>query len=68
MGASVFASMGLAWLCDRWLHTPQPRSRIMAIATIIVIVLAFLFWLPIYLGLPLSPLEFHLRMLFPNWI
>jgi dolichyl-phosphate-mannose--protein O-mannosyl transferase len=68
MGASVFSAMAVAWLCDRWLHSPQPRLRMMGIAIILAIGLAFLFWLPIYLGLPLSPVEFRLRMWLPSWV
>ncbi len=68
MGSSIFASLGIAWLCDRWLHSHEPRLRFMGMSTILLIFSAFLFWLPIYLGLPLSPLEFQLRMWLPSWI
>jgi len=68
MGASVFATMASAWLVDRWLHSKQPNLRTIGIIAIVLIVLAFIFWLPIYLGLPLSPLEFRLRMLLPSWV
>jgi dolichyl-phosphate-mannose--protein O-mannosyl transferase len=39
-----------------------------AIIILIMIAIAFIFWLPIYLGLPLSPAGFRMRMLFPSWI
>lgn len=68
MGASVFASMGLAWMIDRWLSSVQPRLRLMGIATMLLIVLGFVFWLPLYLGLPLTPAGFQWRMWFPSWI
>ena len=68
MGASVFASMAIAWLVDRWLHSRQPNLRTMGIVAIVLIVLAFIFWLPIYLGLPLSSLAFRLRMALPSWV
>jgi dolichyl-phosphate-mannose--protein O-mannosyl transferase len=29
---------------------------------------AFIFWIPIYLGLPLSPDDYRMRMWFNSWI
>ncbi|MEQ9372293.1 MAG: phospholipid carrier-dependent glycosyltransferase [Coleofasciculus chthonoplastes F3-SA18-01] len=68
MGASVFSGLGLAWLIDRWLHRGQESWQIAAITVISLILLAFVFWLPIYLGLPLSPGGHQLRMWFRSWI
>lgn len=39
-----------------------------AIAVLVLITVAFLFWLPIYLGLALSPAAYSWRMLLPSWI
>ncbi|HBB32878.1 MAG TPA: dolichyl-phosphate-mannose--protein O-mannosyl transferase [Cyanobacteria bacterium UBA8803] len=68
MGSSVFAGLGLAWIVDRWLHRKKPRWRNAGIIAIALVVAAFIFWLPIYLGLPLSPQGYKLRMWFPSWI
>lgn len=68
MGASIFAELGLAWLVDRWFHSQSQRLRLFGIATILLVGLAFVFWLPMYLGLPLSLTEFRLRIWFPSWI
>jgi dolichyl-phosphate-mannose--protein O-mannosyl transferase len=68
MEALVFAIMTLAWLCDRWLHSSQIRLRRMGLATMLAIGLAFLFWLPLYLGLPLSPTGLSFRFWLPSWI
>jgi dolichyl-phosphate-mannose--protein O-mannosyl transferase len=68
MGASVFASMALAWLIDRWLKLDFHTARLLGIGMILIIGLAFGFWLPVYLGLPLSPAEFRLRMWLPSWV
>jgi dolichyl-phosphate-mannose-protein mannosyltransferase len=68
MGSSMFGLLGIAWLCDRWLCSHQSRLRNMGITTVFLIAAAFIFWMPIYLGLPLSPLEFKLRMWLPSWI
>ncbi len=68
MGASVFAILAGAWIIDNWLHSSQYISRQIGLVTIIFIILAFIFWLPIYLGLPLSPDGYQLRMWFNNWV
>ncbi|MEB3884815.1 phospholipid carrier-dependent glycosyltransferase [Lyngbya sp. CCY1209] len=68
MGAVVFAIMAAAWWCDRWLHSRQPDRKIMGMTAIVLVVMAFLYWLPIYLGLPLSPEEWKLRMWLNSWI
>lgn len=67
IGASVFAQLGLAWLVARWLRSRQYVRRNAGITVILVILLAFVFWLPIYIGLPLSPEAYQLRMWFPSW-
>jgi dolichyl-phosphate-mannose--protein O-mannosyl transferase len=68
MGASVFSGLALAWLVDRWLHSQQSQYRSASITVIFVVLLAFVFWLPIYLGLPLSLQGYQLRMWFKSWI
>ncbi|MBE9185805.1 phospholipid carrier-dependent glycosyltransferase [Microcoleus sp. LEGE 07076] len=67
MGCSVFATLALAWWVDRWLHSPQTRLRGMGVTIIFLIVGAFIFWMPIYLGLPLSQIEWKIRMWLPSW-
>ncbi|NEO24393.1 MAG: phospholipid carrier-dependent glycosyltransferase [Moorea sp. SIO4A5] len=68
MGASVFSGLALAWLVDRWLHSEKNQYRSAGFTVILVVVLAFIFWLPIYLGLPLSESGYQLRMWFRSWI
>ncbi len=68
MGASVFAMMALAWLVDRWLNSYQPLLKTAGFGTLSMVALAFIFWMPIYLGLPLSSIGFQLRMWFPSWL
>ena len=68
MSASVFAWLALAWILDGWLTSKQLGYQFLGAIAIILIMVAFWFWLPIYLGLPLSPEGYQLRMLFPNWI
>jgi dolichyl-phosphate-mannose-protein mannosyltransferase len=68
MGASIFATMALAWFCDRWLRSEQIYFRRLGIAVLVIVTISFIFWLPIYLGLPLSPEAFQRRMWLPSWI
>lgn len=68
MGALVFAVLAIAWSIDRWLRSSRWVYQIVGGLTIFAIVLSFLFWLPIYLGLPLEPESFQLRMLLKSWI
>lgn len=68
MGSSVFATLGLAWWIDRWLYSPQRRLRGMGVTVIFLVLLAFVFWMPVYLGLPLSPDGWKIRMWFSSWI
>jgi dolichyl-phosphate-mannose-protein mannosyltransferase len=66
MGSSVFAGIALAWWCDRAWDDGNWGN----VAKILLVAIggAFVFWLPIYLGLPLSPEDYKLRMWFPSWI
>ena len=68
MPASVFAFLGLAWIVDQCLRSYLLWLRAVGLTIIFVILLAFVFWLPVYLGLPLSPDEFQFRMWFRSWI
>jgi len=68
MPASLYSLMAIAWLVDRWLQSVHPLFRGLGITIIFLVLLAFVFWLPIYLGLPLSPEGFRMRMWFPSWI
>ena len=68
MGCSVFAALALAWWTDRWLHSPQTRLRGMGVTIIFLVLGAFIFWMPIYLGLPLSQMEWKIRMWLPSWV
>jgi dolichyl-phosphate-mannose-protein mannosyltransferase len=68
MEAYAFAILALAWIVDGLLKDRLSICRITGLIMIILIVAAFIFWLPIYLGLPLSPEGFRIRMLFPGWI
>ncbi len=68
MTAVVFAFLALAWLIDKCLHSYHIELRVFGLTVIFLIVIAFVFWMPIYLGLPLSVDGYKLRMWFGSWI
>jgi dolichyl-phosphate-mannose--protein O-mannosyl transferase len=68
MGALVFATMGFAWIVDISLSRPEKAYRALGITAIAIVVASFIWWMPIYLGLPLDGNGLKLRMWFRNWI
>jgi dolichyl-phosphate-mannose--protein O-mannosyl transferase len=68
MTAVVFAFMALAWLIDKCLHSYNLEFRVFGLTITFLIIIAFVFWMPIYLGLPLSADAYKMRMLFDSWI
>ena len=68
MTAVVFAFMALAWLIDKCLRSYHVELRAFGLTITFLIIIAFAFWMPIYLGLPLSADAYKLRMLFTSWI
>lgn len=68
MGASIFSLLGLALVIHSWLQGPERWQRRAGLWAIALILVAFLFWLPLYLGLPISPEALQLRRWFPSWI
>lgn len=71
LGAMAFGMIAVAFWCDRGFRLGRSgRSEYGWVAGLAVgaIALAFLFWLPLYLGLPLSELGLRLRLWLPSWI
>ncbi|MDJ1184132.1 dolichyl-phosphate-mannose--protein mannosyltransferase [Roseofilum casamattae] len=68
MSALIFSILALALICDRSLASDRLHHKLLAISSVTLFAIAFIFWLPIYLGLPLTPQEFHWRMWFNGWI
>ncbi|KJH71309.1 dolichyl-phosphate-mannose--protein O-mannosyl transferase [Aliterella atlantica CENA595] len=67
MGASVFSGLAIAFFVDRWLESYRPQLRALGVTIIFVILAAFVFWMPIYLGLPLSLEAYRLRLPYFNY-
>lgn len=68
MTGVVYAFLAIAWVVDQCIHSYRPVFRAIGVTITFVILGAFVFWLPIYLGLPLSLAEYKQRMWFSSWI
>jgi dolichyl-phosphate-mannose-protein mannosyltransferase len=68
MSSLAFALLAIAWFLSRWLQSALLSHRMVGAIALVLIVGSFLFWLPLYLGLPLTPEELHLRQWFRSWI
>lgn len=68
MEAFVFAVLALALLVDRWLHSSHRWHRATGLTVIFAVLIAFAFWMPLYLGLPITPIELRLRRWLPSWV
>ncbi|MBH8574987.1 phospholipid carrier-dependent glycosyltransferase [Nostocaceae cyanobacterium CENA369] len=68
MTAVVFTFLAIAWFVDRCLYSYYRPLRALGITISFLIVLALVFWIPVYLGLPLSPEGYKARMWFNSWI
>jgi dolichyl-phosphate-mannose--protein O-mannosyl transferase len=44
------------------------NPRLLALVILSLSMLGFLFWLPLYLGLPISPYEWQWRIWLPSWV
>ncbi len=74
MSAAVFSFMALAWLVSQMLDR-QGAIRYLGYAIIVIVLLTQIFFMPVWLGLPISPHEFYQRIWFMpgkvfgfNWI
>ncbi len=67
MESLVFATMLLALLIDRWFDG-NVRQRRTALLILGAVLLGFIFWMPLYLGLPLSAQGLQIRRWLPSWI
>ncbi len=69
MPAAVFGFALLAWLLSGWLAAGSPKmTRLFGGLMLAAIAFSFFFWLPLSLGLPLTPEQLELRWWLPSWI
>jgi dolichyl-phosphate-mannose--protein O-mannosyl transferase len=68
MPASVFAFAALALFVSLLWRSPSPNIRASGSGIFVIIAISFLFWLPIYIGLPISSVYLRVLMWLPSWI
>lgn len=68
LGMAAFSTLAIAWLLSRWWGDRRRDHRLFAWGLLALIVLSFWFWLPLFLGLPLSPTQLERRWWLPTWI
>lgn len=68
MPASVFAFAALAFLVSLLWRSPLPNIRAIGGGIFAIVAIAFLFWLPIYIGLPISSGYLPMLMWLRSWI
>ncbi|MEH2072428.1 MAG: phospholipid carrier-dependent glycosyltransferase [Nostoc sp.] len=68
MCAVIFVFIAIAWFVDQCLRSYYQQLRALGVTITFIILVAFIFWMPVYLGLPLSPHDYKLRMWFNSWI
>jgi dolichyl-phosphate-mannose-protein mannosyltransferase len=64
----LFSTLALAWLISRWGGDPRWHYRFMAMVMVLAMVWGFGFWLPVFIGLPLSPEALQQRWWLESWI
>lgn len=68
MSALAFALLAIAWFVSLWLQSVIPSHRLIGMTIVWIVVVAFVFWVPLYLGIPLSGAELHWRQWIPSWV
>ncbi len=68
LGMVIFAAVASAWLWSRWLIDRRWHYRMVAWVMLFTMVWGFWFWLPVFLGLPLSPEALQQRWWLKSWI
>jgi dolichyl-phosphate-mannose-protein mannosyltransferase len=68
MESLIFAVLAIALLIDHWLQSDQDWRNVAGFTVICLILVAFVFWMPLYLGLPLSPMDIQIRRWLPTWV
>ncbi len=68
MGSSVFATLALAWWGDRILTREDRNWGQFVWFGIGLAIVGFVWWMPVFLGWPLSTQDYQVRMWFPTWV
>jgi dolichyl-phosphate-mannose-protein mannosyltransferase len=65
--AVVFKFISLAWCVDKCLESKKRWLRKLGFAIILIVIISFLYWLPVVLGLPMHGNDYVARMWFKIW-
>jgi len=68
LAAYLFSILALAAIIETLIRPGKSWHRVVGLTCLIIIAVSFWFWLPVFLGMPLTPQGFSLRMLFRSWI
>jgi dolichyl-phosphate-mannose--protein O-mannosyl transferase len=68
MPAVVFTFLAIAWFVDQYLRSYYWQFRFVGLMITVMIVAAFIFWMPIYLGLPIPAYAYKWWFWFESWI
>ena len=66
--SAIFGFLALAWYLGKWLEAQEWSKRITSCLILLLILVAFLYWLPIQLGIPMENFQFYDRMRLKSWI
>ena len=66
--AYLFSIVALALILETLIRSGKLWHRVAGLTCISLITISFWFWLPVFLGMPLTPQGFSWRMLFRSWI
>ena len=66
--ASIFAFLALAWYLGAAFTSDNKSLKVTAGGLVVIIITAFIYWLPLALGLEISSEAFYNRMWFRRWI
>ena len=66
--SALLAEMGLAWLMAGWIKAPKPSWRWAGWSLLALMLVSFLFWLPLWMGWPLSLDALNQRWWLRSWI
>ncbi|NEQ26845.1 MAG: dolichyl-phosphate-mannose--protein O-mannosyl transferase, partial [Microcoleus sp. SIO2G3] len=68
MESVLYSFVALALVIDRWLFSLRDWQRIIGLTAVFLILIAFVFWLPMFLGLPMTPEAVQSRRWLQSWI
>lgn len=67
LSSALMAAVGVAWLMSQWLTSDRSSWRWMGWGILGVIAAGFLFWLPLWMGWPLSIESLQQHFWLPSW-